>query len=330
MIQRTNAMSRATSAAQNSSANSMPKRPPPIMEPPIIEPMPPIMPPPPRVETNSRTTIAPIRIPRSTFRLSLMAYLAPPFSVSELSIPSKIRDFMSKIARLADQLSPIERALPIRSPRPLSVRGTQPGQGNRDEPVDRGLGRQAAGCCEGVEAIVSKLLGRDIIPDVARIRGLGQQVSDDVREVLLRSVGVLTSMQERREFAGVALVLDECVGLEHGFEPLTRVAGLVPDFGEMFEVAADVTFVPGEQDSFNVREVLVERCTPDAGFLENPRHRHRQQPVLGHQRPSGVQNRVAHRRTVRLYRLVPQPRHRSSIHDGDIETVCLTSRHNVS
>src|SRR5215210_3627319 len=172
----------------------MPKRPPPIMEPPIIEPMPPIMPPPPRVETNSSTTIVPIRIPRSTFRLSLMACLAPHFLVSELSIPRKVRDFMSRIARLPYQLSPIERALPIRRPGALSVRGTQPGQGDRDEPANRGLGRQATGCCEGVEAVARKLLGSDIIPDVARIRGLLQQVSDDVREVLPRSVGVLIPM----------------------------------------------------------------------------------------------------------------------------------------
>src|SRR5918998_6494861 len=89
-------------------------------------------------------------------------------------------------------------------PDALSVRWAQPGQGDRDEPADRGLGRQAAGCCEGVEAVARKLLGSDVIPDVARIRGLGQQVSDDLREVLLRSVSVLTSMQERREFAGVA------------------------------------------------------------------------------------------------------------------------------
>src|SRR5215216_3725479 len=318
MIQRTNAMSRATSAAQNSSANSMPKRPPPIMAPP------------PRVATTSSTAIAPTRAPRSTFRLSLMAYLAPPFLVSELSIPRKVFDFMSRIARLADQLSPIERALLIRRRGAQSVRWAQPGQGDRDEPANRGFGRLAAGCCEGVEAVARKFLGSNVIPDVARIRGLGKQVSDDLREVLLRSVSVLTSMQERREFAGVALVLDECVGLEHGFEPLPRVARLVPDFGEMFEVAADVTFVPGEQDSFDVREILVERRTPDAGFLGNLRHRHRQQPVLGDQRSSGVQNRVAHRRTVRLYRLVPQSRHRFSIHDGDIETTCLTSRHSVS
>jgi hypothetical protein len=60
---------RATSATQNSSANSMPKRPPPIMEP-----MLPIMEPPPRIEPNRRTTIAPTRAPRSIFKPSLMAY----------------------------------------------------------------------------------------------------------------------------------------------------------------------------------------------------------------------------------------------------------------
>ena len=36
--------------------------------------MPPIMPPPPRVETSNKTTTAPIRTPRSIFKLSLMAY----------------------------------------------------------------------------------------------------------------------------------------------------------------------------------------------------------------------------------------------------------------
>src|SRR5829696_6773821 len=56
-------MRSATSTAQNSSANNMPKRPPPIMEPLIIEPMLPIMPPPPSVETNSRTTITPAKEP---------------------------------------------------------------------------------------------------------------------------------------------------------------------------------------------------------------------------------------------------------------------------
>ena len=56
------------------------------------------------------------------------------------------------------------------------MRWAQPGQSNRGEPADRSLGRQAAGCCEGVEAVARKLFGYDVIPDVARIRNLCQQV----------------------------------------------------------------------------------------------------------------------------------------------------------
>jgi hypothetical protein len=74
----------------------------------------------------------------------------------------------------------------------------------------------------------ASVLRRDISPEVTGLCALGQEVSDDVREVLLRLGDVLISMQECREFGGVALVLDECVGLEHGFEPLTSVSNLVP------------------------------------------------------------------------------------------------------
>jgi hypothetical protein len=40
--------------------------------------------------------------------------------------------------------------------------------------------------------------------------------------------------------------------LRHGFEPLARTAGPVPDCGEVLEVAGDLTFVPGDQDRFDV------------------------------------------------------------------------------
>jgi hypothetical protein len=62
-------------------------------------------------------------------------------------------------------------------------------------------------------------------------------------------------MQERREFSVVAtvgVVRDEGVGLEHGFESLAGVTGLVSHFSEVLEVAGDLMFVPGEQDRFNV------------------------------------------------------------------------------
>ena len=57
---------------------------------------------------------------------------------------------------------------------------------------------------------------------------------------------MLTTVQEGGEVAAVAgllAVLDECVGLEHGFEPLCRVADLVADCGELLEVAADLASV---------------------------------------------------------------------------------------
>ncbi len=169
-----------------------------------------------------------------------------------------------------------------------SARGAQPGQGDRDEPADCGLGRQAAGRREGVETVTGELVGRDIIPEIPRLCDLDQQISDEVGEVLLRSGDVLTSMQECRQFGAVVLaaVCDERVGLEHRFEPRACVPGSVPECGEMLEVGGDVALVPGDQDRFHVREVLVQRRAPDAGLLGDPRHRHRRQPVLGHQRPS--------------------------------------------
>src|SRR5918998_6846419 len=104
-----------------------------------------------------------------------------------------------------------------------------------------------------MEAVACKFVRRDIVPDVAGPCGLGQQASDHVVDLLLRSGDVHTSMQECSEFgAGVlmrkALVGDERVGLQHSLEPLASVVSLVSDFGEMLEVAGDLTFVPGEHD----------------------------------------------------------------------------------
>ena len=158
----------------------------------------------------------------------------------------------------------------------MSARGPQPSQGDHDEPVDRGGGCQAAGRCEGVQAVARKLVRRDISPDVACISDIGQETSNQLDELVLRSGEVLISMQEFREFGAVlfAVMNDECVGLEHGFEPIAGVTGLVPDLGEVLEMAGDVPLVPGEQNRFDVWEVLVQRRSPDAGLLGDLRHRH--------------------------------------------------------
>ena len=132
-------------------------------------------------------------------------------------------------------------------------------------------------------------------------------------------------MQECPDFGAVVLaaVGDERECLQHRFEPLAGVAGLVSEFGEMFEVACDVTLVPGEQDRFDVGEVLVQRRTSDTCLFGDLRHRHRQWSVLGHQRPRGVQGRVDHRAAVRLDRLVPQLRHPRSIRGDDADALWL-------
>lgn len=78
-------------------------------------------------------------------------------------------------------------------------------------------------------------------------------------------------MQARREFGAVVLVGNERVGLKHSFEPLASIASLVADCYKMFKVAADLTFVPGHQNRFDVWEVLVKRRTTYAGLLGNLR-----------------------------------------------------------
>jgi len=164
-----------------------------------------------------------------------------------------------------------------------------------------------------VEAVARELVRRDIVPEVAGPCALGQQVSDEALEVLLRSSDVLTSVQECRELGAVMLAGDEGVGLEHGFEPLACVPGPVADFSEKFEMRGHLTFVPGNQDRLDAREVLVQRRASDARLLGDLRHRHRPQPVLGHERRSRVHGRVAHLAAVRLDRLVPELRHGPTI-----------------
>ena len=161
-----------------------------------------------------------------------------------------------------------------------------------------------------------------------RRRDLGQQVLDQVMDLPLGAGEVRPPMQQGGEFGagvlvGEAVVGDERVSLQHGLEPLASVAGLVAEFGKLSKVSGDLAFVPGNQDRLDVWEVLVQRGPSDAGGLGDLRHRHRQQPVLADQRRGGVQDRVAHRRAVRLDGVVPQPRHPNSIRYDDMETSCL-------
>ena len=66
------------------------------------------------------------------------------------------------------------------------LRGTEPSEGERDEPADRRVGREAAGRAQRVEAVTHEFVGRNVIPDVAGLRGVDQHVPNEVAELMLR------------------------------------------------------------------------------------------------------------------------------------------------
>ena len=106
-----------------------------------------------------------------------------------------------------------------------------------------------------METVAREFFRRNIVPDGADLGALDQKVSDHVAELLPRLSDLLALVQKRHKFgvvAPVGVVDGKRVGLEHSFESLASVAGLVPDAGEMFEMAIDLTFVPGDQDRFGV------------------------------------------------------------------------------
>jgi len=124
---------------------------------------------------------------------------------------------------------------------------------------------------------------------------------------------------------------DECVGVEHCFESLARSARSVSDFSEVFEVPGDLSFVPGEQDRFDVRKVLVQRRPSDARLLGDLRHRDGPEAVVGHQRIGGLEDGVSYGAAMRLDRAVPQPWHPLNVrrdlarHRVLIKTNCLVN-----
>lgn len=85
----------------------------------------------------------------------------------------------------------------------------QPSQNDRDELALRGLGRHAAGCRKGVEAVAREFVRHDIIPDLAVSAASVSRPRIKPPELLLPSGDVLTSMHERPEFGAVVLVGNE-------------------------------------------------------------------------------------------------------------------------
>ena len=148
----------------------------------------------------------------------------------------------------------------------------QPSHGDGHEPAHGGLGGHPGGCRECVEAVSGELMDCDIVAEVPGGCGLGQQVLYQVMELGLGLGDLLVSVKERREFAIVAamgLARDQGITLEHSFQLLPRTARFIPNLCEIFEVADDLTFVPGEQDRLDICEVLVKRRTPYAGLFSD-------------------------------------------------------------
>jgi hypothetical protein len=58
-----------------------------------------------------------------------------------------------------------------------------------------------------VQTVARELVGCDVIPYLAALRSLGNEISDEVSRLCLCSGDVFTAMQQRRELAAVLLAL---------------------------------------------------------------------------------------------------------------------------
>jgi hypothetical protein len=204
---------------------------------------------------------------------------------------------------LPQKLSPV-------GPAPLSVRRrTQAVERDGDQPSDGGSGRQRAGGRDRVQAVGRQLAGSDVVAEVAGVCGLGEQLAEELAEMLLGARGVLSAMQQGGDLAAVVLVPDERVGLEHRCESLGGRSRLLGEAGELSQVTGDLPLVPRVQDRLDVSEVLVERRAADAGLLGDLRHRHRPQAVCRNEGGRDREDGVFHRASVLVDRLLPEPRH---------------------
>jgi hypothetical protein len=111
-----------------------------------------------------------------------------------------------------------------------------------------------------------------------------------------------------------ALTLDVGVGGEDRLQPLGRRPGAGGRCGQLGEMLADLTLMPGGEDALDVREVLVEGGAPYPGPLSDLGHGHFPQAMFSHQGGGGVDRCLSHRPAVFFDGLFPQLRHPVSIH----------------
>jgi hypothetical protein len=137
---------------------------------------------------------------------------------------------------------------------------------------------------------------------------LSEQTRDESYELLHWSGDVFSLVYERPKFCAVLVsrARTQGVGTEHSFKPLSRLAGLVSELRQVLEVRRDMPRVPGDQDGFDTREVLVERGAANPRFFCDLRHGHATQAVVCDQSRRRVEDGVAYLAAVRLNSLVPE------------------------
>jgi hypothetical protein len=167
-----------------------------------------------------------------------------------------------------------------------------------------------------VKAVTGELVSRDIGAELAAFRSHGDEIANHLAKGGLRSCNVVISMNERRQFAVVParLMRQKRVSLEDSGESLVCRRGPVSELGELLEVSGDLAFVPGQQDRFDIGEVLVQRCSSDPGPACDLRHRHGEEAAFGDQSGGRVEDRVANFAAMRLDRLRPQLGHRRELY----------------
>lgn len=121
---------------------------------------------------------------------------------------------------------------------------------------------------------------------------LGQKVGDDPEDLVLSAMGVLVSVEQcgqLRRMASLPLCDVRVLG-EHRSQSFGRAPWSVMQPGEAVERCCDVPFVPGDEDGFDVGEVLVKGRPPDPSLLRHVGHLHCRDTALGRQCPAGVED----------------------------------------
>ena len=163
-----------------------------------------------------------------------------------------------------------------------------------------------------MQAVLRQLPGRNIAAGRAARRGLADEPLEHRSELALRIGNLLVAMKEvdkRLIVMGPELGAQAGVRREHRNQSLGRITRLLGNGRQQVEVASHLPLMPGNQDCLDVREVLVEGRAANTGFLRNLGHRHPAQAMLAQDCGCAVQGRLAHRMTVGVDRIGPEPGH---------------------